>query len=414
MASRSRSSRSSAAPTPGRIRYLKVENFRALQSIELKDLTPLTVLVGPNGSGKSTVLDVFSFLSEFFEFGLRHAWDRRGGAKELHTRGRDGPVTIELVYRENLKLPAITYRLSVEEGPKGPEVATESLCWARGSRGRPFRFLDFSHGNGSVIGGEMPEDEAKRTHAELRSADRSAVSLFGKLADHPRIAALSEFITDWYASRLSVENMRGQPEAGPQERLSETGDNIANVVEYFEKKDPKRLEEVLSRLRLRIPLLDRVLVKPTSYGRLSLQIKETPFPQPESAWTASYGTLKMLAYLLVLDAPIPPQLIVIDEPENSLHPGLLQGVAEECRAATGRSQLLVATHSPFFVNGLRPEEVRVLYRTQEGFTRMVRVSEVPGIREFLDQGALLGHLWTENHFGVGDPLVNAGAPVIRR
>ncbi|EQD27848.1 ATPase, partial [mine drainage metagenome] len=59
---------------PARIEYLKVQNFRALREVEFKDLTPLTVLLGPNGSGKSTVFDVFAFLAECFELGLRRAW----------------------------------------------------------------------------------------------------------------------------------------------------------------------------------------------------------------------------------------------------------------------------------------------------------------------------------------------------
>jgi len=80
--------------SPARIEYLRVENYRALKMIELKGIRPLTVLLGPNGSGKSTVFDVFNFLSECFQFGLRHAWDRRGRVKELRTRGQDGPILI--------------------------------------------------------------------------------------------------------------------------------------------------------------------------------------------------------------------------------------------------------------------------------------------------------------------------------
>ena len=61
-----------------RIEYLKVQNYRALHNLELKNITPLTVLLGPNGSGKSTIFDVFAFLSECFTESLRKAWDRRG------------------------------------------------------------------------------------------------------------------------------------------------------------------------------------------------------------------------------------------------------------------------------------------------------------------------------------------------
>lgn len=58
---------------PARLEYLRVENYRALKQVEFKNLTPMTVLLGPNGSGKSTVFDVFAFLSECFETGLRRA-----------------------------------------------------------------------------------------------------------------------------------------------------------------------------------------------------------------------------------------------------------------------------------------------------------------------------------------------------
>jgi len=110
-----------------RIEYLRVEELRALRNVELKEMTPLTVLLGPNGSGKSTLFDVFSFLSECFQFGLRHAWDRRGRAKELKTRGEDGSVVIEIKYRERPKLRLITYHLAMTRRrlrAGGPGAAT--------------------------------------------------------------------------------------------------------------------------------------------------------------------------------------------------------------------------------------------------------------------------------------------------
>ena len=129
---------------------------------------------------------------------------------------------------------------------------------------------------------------------------------------------------------------------------------------------------------------------------------------------ASDGTLKLLAYLTVLPDPEPPQFVGIEEPENFLHPRLLPELAEECRAATERSQLLVTTHSPFFIATLKPAEVRALYRDEQGFTQAIRVSDIQGVPEFLQEGASLGHLWLEGHLGVGDPLVNAGAPQAKR
>lgn len=393
-----------------RIEYLRVENYRALRKVELKNLTPLTVLLGPNGSGKSTVFDVFSFLSECFQYGLRHAWDRRGRAAQLRSRGAEGPVVIELKYREHSKLPLITYHLAIDEGVRGPSVVEEWLQWRRGSHGKPFRFLEYHEGHGRVISGEMPDEEDQRIEIPLRSPDLIAVNILGQFADHPRVAALRKFITDWHISYLTLDDARGQPEAGLQARLSQSGDNLANVVQYLKERQPEQLEDIFQILRHRIPCLEAVPADSMPDGRLLLQIKDAPFEQPVFARFASDGTLKMLAYLTVLHNPDPPQFVGIEEPENFLHPRLLPELAEECRAASARTQLLVTTHSPFFLNGLRPEEVYVLYRDEQGYTQAVQAMDIQGIPEQIQAGAALGHLWAEGYFGLGDPLVNAGAP----
>mgnify|MGYP001212041035 CR=1 FL=1 len=393
-----------------RIESLRVENYRALRRVEFDKLTPMTVLLGPNGSGKSTVFDVFNFLSECFQFGLRHAWDRRGRGKELKTRGSSGPIVFDLKYREHRDMPVITYHLAIDEGNKGPEVVEEWLQWRRGTRGRPFRFLEFARGEGSAVSGEMPDEDDKRIPQKLRSPDLIAVSTLGQFSDHPRVAALREFITDWYVSYLSIDQTRSQPEAGPQERLSKGGENLPNVIQYLKEQHPDRLEKIFEVLRQRIPRLERVEAEPMPDGRLLLQIKDAPFEQPVLSRFASDGTMKLLAYLTVLYDPEPPRFIGIEEPENFLHPKLLPELAEECRAAAERSQLLITSHSPFVLNAMRPEEVRILYRDEQGYTQAVRAIDIQGISEFMREGASLGYLWMEGHFGLGDPLSNQGAP----
>lgn len=256
----------------------------------------------------------------------------------------------------------------------------------------------------------MPDEKDKRVEKTLRSADLIAVNTLGQFAEHPRVAALREFITDWFVSYLSVEDMRLQPEAGPQERLSKSGDNLPNVIQYLKERHPKRLEEIFRLLGSRVPRLEEVLAEPMPDGRLLLQVKDAPFEKPVLSRYASAGTLKMLTYLVLLNDPRPPRFIGVEEPENYLHPRLLPELAEECRRAAGRAQLLVTTHSPFFLNAVRPEEIRVLYRDEKGFTQVVRAADIDGVLEFIAEGALMGHLWTEGYFGLGDPLVNAGAP----
>lgn len=396
---------------PARIEYLKVRNFRALREVEFKNLTPMTVLLGPNGSGKSTVFDVFAFLSECFEAGLRRAWDKRGRAKEMKTRGADGPVSIEIKYREP-GYPLITYHLAVDEGKSGPAVSEEWLCWRRGRHGKPFRFLDYREGRGHAISGEEPDADAtdNRKTIPLKAPDLLAVNALGQFAEHPRVAALRDFISGWHVSYLSADAARGQPEAGPAERLNPRGDNLANVIQFLKEQHPDQLERIYETLRRRIPRMERVYADSMPDGRLLLQIKDAPFAEPVLARFASDGTLKMLAYLVLLYDPMPPPFIGIEEPENYLHPRILPDLSEECEAATERTQLLVTTHSPFFINALSPKEVRILWRDDYGHTQAKSALELKGVREFVAEGAKLGELWLEGQFGVGDPLARQGGP----
>ena len=316
----------------------------------------------------------------------------------------------EVKYRERPKTPLITYRLAIDEDGKGPFVAREFLSWKRVAQSHPFKFLDFSEGTGGAATGDMPDEKDTRNEERLDSRELLAVNTLGQFAKHPRVAALRRFITGWYLSYLSADHARGVPEAGPQERLDREGGNLPNVIQYLKEQHPQRLNNILNMLKQRVPRLERVDVEVMPDGRLLLQIKDAPFEKPVMARFVSDGTLKMLAYLTLLNDPEPPQLIGIEEPENQLHPRLLAGLAEECRKAASASQLMVTTHSPYFVDLLRPEEAWALYRDECGFTKAMRASEMFGIKTFMDEGASLGQLWMEGHFDVGDPLINSDGP----
>ena len=394
-----------------RIETLQVKNYRALQNFKIENLTPFSVFLGPNGSGKSTVFDVFAFLAECFESGLRKAWDKRGRFKELRTRGAEGPIEIEIKYREKVRDPIITYHLSIDEKNNRPYVAEEWLQYRRGQKGSPFKFLSYANGHGEVISGEYPEKDDKRISQDLSSNDTLAVNTLGQLANNPRINALRLFIVDWYLSYLNTDSTRRDSDAGPQERLSSTGDNLANVIQYLTEYHPKHLNIIREKLIMRVPQLEQVEANFTADGRLILRTKDKPFSEPILAKYASDGTLKMLSYLTILNDPHPPRLIGIEEPENYLHPRLLQELAGECRQAAEKTQLMVTTHSPFFVNGLKANELWILYRNENGFTQAIRASNIKGINEQMDQGSALGYLWMQGHFGAGDPLKNAGIPL---
>lgn len=384
-----------------RIERLTIQNYRVLKNVVFNDLEPLTVLLGANGSGKSTVFDAFAFLHEAFTTNLRRAWDGRNRLAEIRSRGAEGPVVFEIKYREARKARLVTYRLEIGERAGVPLVEREYLRWntAPGG-GRPRDILRFEGGTGTVY----DEETGQSTVETLDSSDLLAVSTLGQLSRHPRVAALRRFISGWYLSYLSAGQVRTTPQAGPAERLSQSGDNLPNVVQYLQDQHPERLDEIFSALQQRVPRLERLIAKPMDDGRLLLQLKDGPFDQPILSRFTSDGTLKLFAYLTVLYDPTPAAIVGIEEPENQLHPRLLPLLAEEARAAAARSQVLVTTHSPEFANALKPRELWMLYRAADGFTQAVRAADVSRLQAMQEAGGVLGDLWMEGYFDVGDPL----------
>lgn len=386
------------------LQSVRIKNYRVLKDVELTDLQPLTVLLGKNGSGKSTIFDVFAFLSDCFTDGLRKAVETRGRFKELRSRDATGPIVIEVRYREP-NLSPITYHLEIDEGERGPVVEVEWLAFTRGASGRPFRFLDFKRGQGEAVSGEKPDVDDARQPENLKKPDAIAVSALGQFEKHPRVAALRDFITGWYLSYLTTTSSgaRHIPEAGPQERLTQTGSNLANVVQYLAEQHPERLQRIVGVLRDRVPGLGDVDTRLLDTGHLLLQVKDAAFKDPVQARFVSDGTLKLLAYLTVLYDPEPPPFVGIEEPENFLYPEFLEELAGECRSASDHSQVLVTTHSPWFVNACRPEEVRVIYRGNDGYARVWNVDKGARIQPMIEAGAQLGQLWMEGQIVVPDP-----------
>lgn len=394
--------------TPARVEQVTIGNFRSLQKVSFREMAPLTVLLGANGSGKSTFFDVFAFLSDCFSEGLRRAVDKRGKFSDLRSRGQDGPITFEVAYREGGQIDGkrpglVRYHLEIDEQDGRPVVASEWMHWKRGSWGKPFRFLDYRYGQGSVITGKVPEQDDQKIELPLASPDVLAVSTLGQLADNPRVQSLRDFIVGWHLSYLSTSDARVVPEAGPQEHLSRTGNNLANVIQYLSERHPETLDRIFGLLRRRIPKLESVSPIALPSGHLLLTVKDAPFDEGVQARYVSDGTLKMLAYLIQLHDPSPPAFLGIEEPENFLHPKLLHELAEECETASRRMQMVVTTHSPFFIDALSSSQVWALRRNEQGYTEAIRASDMPGIAEQMLEGAKLGQLWLEGYFEAGNP-----------
>jgi len=385
-----------------RIEHMRVRNYRVLRDITFKDLRPFTVVIGSNGSGKSTVFDAFAFLHEAFTVGLRGAWDKRNRIDAIRSRGSEGSVEFELKYRVDVdgQKRQTTYEIAIDEEGGQPVVQREVLRWttARGS-GRPRDILRFERGNGKIYNEQTCEYEDEA----LDSPDLLAVSALGQMQRHFRVKALRNFIQGWYLSYLTADNTRTTPTSRPEPRLSQTGDNLANVIQYLQENHPSTLEAVFDVLGRRIPQLESILPKLLEDGRLLLRLKDRPFDDPVLDRFTSDGTLKLLAYLTMLHDPAPPTVIGIEEPENQLHPSLVPPLAEDIRELSRRSQVFVTTHSREFLSVVAPKELWIISRHDDGYARVHRVSEDERVMAMLRKGASLPELWAEGYLHSADP-----------
>lgn len=418
----------------------RVSNFRSLQSVTFgklhadkattaeAQLTPLTAVIGKNGVGKSTLFDAFGFLADALRNGVEEACDAhgRGGFERIRSQGRHGPIEFEIYYREAQNSRPITYEVAFDLDETGrPYVASERLRQRRSGQswGRPFSFLWLTGGKGlawaadssgtnlegdhltfeELLGG-VGEEKADSETIEMDDPRRLGLATLGTLKQHPRISAFRRFIESWHLSYFTPDAARALPMAGPQRHLNVHGDNLGNVVQFMEREHPRRFKEILDRIARKIPGIKHIDTKKTDDGRLLLRFNESGFEDPFFVQQMSDGTLKVFAYLLLLEDPSPPPFLCIEEPENGLYHRLLESLAQEFRAhATGKanaSQIFLTTHQPYLVDALKPEEVWIMERGEDGFSTIRRASDDLLVKNLVEQGLPLGGLWYSDYLDV--------------
>jgi predicted ATPase len=271
-----------------------------------------------------------------------------------------------------------------------PRVELERL-W-QGKDGDP-PLLVLEGGRGEVRKGEVAEPEP----VELDDPSKLGIATLGSLKQHPRIAELRKYIESWYLASFTPEAARNLPPTGPQRHLDRRGENLANVVQFFEREHPGLLEQILERIAVKIPGIREIRTETSSDGRLLLKFNDRGFTDPFYVQQVSDGTLEVFAYLLLLEDPTPPPFIAIEEPEKGLYPRLLETLALElrdhARSREGASQFFVTTHQPYFVDALAPEEVWILDKGEDGFSTIRRASDDPVVVGMVEEGLPLGSLW---------------------
>jgi len=394
-----------------KLESIRIKNFRAFRDAQMRDIPEFCVIVGANGTGKSTLFQLFGFLRNAMKDNVSVALSKLGGGRgfrEVRSRNAEGPIEIELKFREGSQKPLITYELVIDENENGPYVKRELLKYRRGSKGRPWHFLDFSEGNGNAVTNEYDdvqnENDLKREDQTLKSPDILAIKGLAQFEKYPAVRALGDLVENWHISDFHISDARGENDLGYAEHLSPSGDNLPLVTRFLFQKHRATLDEILENISHRVPGICSAEAKETEEGKVLLRFQDSSFREPFISRFVSDGILKMFAYLVLLNDPKPHPLLCVEEPENQLYPKLLTELAEEFRSyAQKGKQVFVSTHSPDFLDAVELDEVFFLVK-RDGCTSIQRANENLDIASMMnDGGGKMGWLWRAGYFDEVDP-----------
>lgn len=403
-----------------RLQGFRIQNYRSLADVSVGQvryasgdpLPGLSCFIGPNGSGKSSLLDAFGFVAQCLADGVESACDQpnRGGFEQLRTQGNTGPICFELFFDDGDEARPIVYELHIDAVDGIPSVVKETLRQRRKgeTKGKPYYFLKLAQGKGKVWAGSYSEGGADNKGEErvvLADNTRLGIATLGNLDKHPRIVRVRSYIEQWYLSYFVPDAARTLPPAGAQRWLDRRGSNVGNVLQYYQRQYPEQFREILQQVAKAIPGIRKITPKPSDDKRLLLRFDESGYKDPFFQQSMSDGTLKMVAYAVLLADPEPRPFIGIEEPENGLYVQLIEQLArqfgEHASAKKAKTQVLVTTHSPYFVDALTPEQVWLVEKDESGKTQITRTADMPGIREMVEEGLPLGSLWYSQHLRRG-------------
>jgi predicted ATPase len=393
---------------------LSAENFRSFRAIEVA-LNPLNVLVGPNEAGKSNFLDLIRFLADSVRMDLVPALETRGGFERVQFRGSPtGPVklqvTANVTQHSSVNAPD-EYALTIQPGG-ARHVRTGEVRQAL-ARTESFRFKRTSgRGRRITIQGENVQlidtagsgtgEETTREFG-LRS-DALGLATLPKLSAEEggdEVARIAEMFATFRIFDLDVAAARRPSRPGPRV-LRDDGANLAGFLRRL-GEDEELFADYVADARAMIPGL-RDLEFDTVGGSqeaVAVKLVETGLAGYTDLADASYGTIRILSLLALLYDPNPPLLTCVEEIDHGLHPHVFDRLVERMREASGRTQLLVVTHSPALVNRLRASELIVCERGLDGASRIPAIDpeEVCAKEQALAGTLRLGEIWFSGGLG---------------
>ncbi len=353
------------------LNILAVANYRSINKLVIP-LGRLNLITGPNGSGKSNLYRALRLLAETAQGGVVNALAREGGLEStfwagpetISRRMRNGEVAIEPTVRHGVKRLRLgfageDFSYAIGLGLPEPSTSCFSLdpeikreCIWAGPVFRPASLL--VDRNGPMI--RAREGRAWDVLAQHTPNFDSLFDQVGNLRSSPEVFQMREFIRRWRFYdhfRSDADAPVRQPQLGTLTPvLHHDGRDLAAALQtIIEIGDPQALTAAISDA---FPGA-RLKIAPLAGGRFAIEFYQEGLLRPLSAAELSDGTLRYLLLVAALLTPRPPTLMVLNEPETSLHPDLLPALARLIIRASEQCQVWVVSHARRLISALQED-----------------------------------------------------------
>ena len=356
------------------LRQMRLASFRSL-SFTGVDFENPTFFVGRNGSGKSNFTDAFAFLSEAMASPLQAVIERRGGfsaaSHRSSPRGRPANLTLEVkLAKPDKNTDSARYWIDLRPRRGNEfEVAYEQCLVARSDGTTDSFYRETAQGLTrwkSSIESLVPAMEPNALALPLVGGDKRFLVMF-------------RFLAGMRTYRFEPAALRELQSPDGGSRLHPDGRNTASVLREIRRSSGREdWVRICALLESVVP--GTVGVRPKKLGnKLTLeftQTREGAEPIKFDAFSMSDGTLRVLGLITAVFQRSKPSLLVIEEPEASIHPGALGSILDVLRLASRSMQVIVTTHSPDVLDAkwIEDRHLRIL-RWEHGSTRISRVSQ---------------------------------------
>ena len=353
-----------------KVKRLKVGGFRRLRDVDI-EMRPLMVMIGANGVGKTSLMDAISLFAASAAGALNKTLGDMGGVADVLTRGYAGDIAF-MVETGGKGFDPLNYSLHIKPAGYRYSISQEILAFAQNNQPALFtKVIDAQYENVQYFDAlsnklVRPDWELNPLESALSQLANQFPKMFLSPVEYRRVLAS---VTKYHvldAGRRAPVKLPQQMK--PADLPGENGEDLVTFLYYLRETNHDRYETIEDTLKAAFPGFEMLNFPPVAAGTLGMTWKDKNFKDPLYMHQLSEGTLRFLWLIALLQSPGLSTITMIDEPEVSLHPELLNILAETMREASRRTQIIVATNSARLIKSLEPNEVVAMDINDEGFT----------------------------------------------